>query len=281
MLTEEQLELRRHGIGGSEIAGILGMSAFQTPLDVYLSKVEGWRKPETEDMLRGTFLEDGLLRWYSHDQGVELVRPSTLVQGLAVATPDALARVTDNSLRVVEAKCPRRSTGWESGPIDGYALQAQWTHNVVAKGNETLVDPTIHIVALLDGGLRIFPIEADLELQAELLEFAEGWWKKHVVAQVPPPLGGDESARAWLTRRFPRDANPVRPATILEDLLMLSLKDAEVEETRWSDEANTIRNELRQSIGEASGIESPAGRVTWKADRNGKRSFRATWKESQ
>lgn len=60
---------------------------------------------------------------------------------------------------------------------------------------------------------------------------------------------------------------------------MLELKHAEEQETRAIDEAETIRNELRQAIGEASGIESPAGRITWKADRNGKRSFRATWRD--
>lgn len=277
MLTEEQLELRRGHIGGSEIAAILGFSPFQTPLDVYISKVDGYRQPSSVDMERGEYLEDGLLRWYAKRKEVELERPGTLVAGLACATPDALA-LTSTARRVVEAKCPRRAFGWEDGPPEGYQIQAQWTHRVVA-ATWPVVDPTIHVVALLDGELRVFPLEADAAFQADLISFAESWWERHVVAKNPPPIGGDESARAWLLRRFPRNTNPVRQATPWEDVRMLELKHAEEQETRAIDEAETIRNELRQAIGEASGIESPAGRITWKADRNGKRSFRATWRD--
>lgn len=282
MLTEEQQAIRRTGIGGSEIAAILGLSPFLTPLDVYLGKVEGWLKPMTPDMERGTYLEGGMLAWYGAREHVECIQTEgTLVDGLAVATPDALVQVRQSvrpdTMRVVEVKCPRRSFGWEQGPIEGYVLQSQWTHGVVRKSTNYAVDPTIHIVALLDGDLRIFPVEADLELQAELFEFAESWWKKHVVAKNPPPLGGDAGARAWLTRRFPTNRNPVRAATNWEDLRMLALCDAEAELSKWDEEVETIRNELRQSIGEASGIEGPAGRCTWVADKNGKRSFRTNW----
>lgn len=281
MLTEEQQAIRRTGIGGSEIAAILGLSPFMTPLDVYLAKVEDWRKPITADMERGMFLEGGLLQWYAHREGVEVFRGTeTLKHGLMIATPDGLA--TGNGTepgwrRVLEVKSPRRSTGWELGPIEGYALQTQWTHGVCRSVLAENIDPTCHIIALLDGDLRIFPVEADLELQAELAEFVESWWRKHVVAKNPPPLGGDASARAWLTRRFPQNLNPVRAATAWEDLRMLALCDAEAELSNWDDEVETIRNELRQSIGEASGIAGPAGRVTWLADKNGKRAFRTNW----
>lgn len=281
MLTEEQQAIRRTGIGGSEIAAILGLSPFMTPLDVYLGKVEGWLKPMTPDMERGTYLEPGLLAWYGAREGVQVIPGTeTLKHGLAIATPDGLAHVkgVPGALRVLEVKSPRRSFGWEAGPIEGYVLQTQWTHGVVsATASIFEADTTCHIVALLDGDLRIFPVEQDLELQAELFEFAESWWKKHVVAKTPPPLGGDAGARAWLTRRFPTNRNPVRAATNWEDLRMLALCDAEAELSRWDEEVETIRNELRQSIGEASGIEGPAGRCTWVADKNGKRSFRTNW----
>ena len=47
MTREEWLSARRTGIGGSDIAAILGLSPWRTPLDVYRDKVDGEDQPQT------------------------------------------------------------------------------------------------------------------------------------------------------------------------------------------------------------------------------------------
>jgi hypothetical protein len=59
---------------------------------------------------------------------------------------------------------------------------------------------------------------------------------------------------------------------------MLKLQTAEEEAAKATAVATVFAQCLKERIGDASGIESPAGRITWKADKNGKRSFRTNWK---
>lgn len=275
MLSDADHEVRAKGIGGSDIAAIMGLSQFKTPLDVYLSKVEGWRAEETADMMRGTYLERAVLDWYERvfdprpfTRGGTVHRPD---YGPVVFTPDAIAWEL-----LVEVKCPRSGAGWgEPGTAEipeEYLLQVQW-------GMHALDVLKAEVVALIHGDMKIYKVRADPDLQADLLSFAADWWARHVVAKVPPPIEASEGAKWWLKKRFPRDENPMRPATMREDLRMLDLQVAEREASRWFLEVATIKNELRESIGLAAGIEGPAGRITYRANKNGVRTFKTTWRE--
>jgi len=264
------------GMGGSEIAAVLGESVFASPFDVYLSKPPHcWRKEETEDMRRGSFLEPGIGAWYSDRFGVRLDKGVTVrhpKHSWALCTPDFIA---DGKL--VSIKSPRRG-GDNWGPNGSgifpleYRLQMQWEHAIWAPRSSD-----IDLAALVDGDLRVYTIQADAELQGWMLEYAGKWWQRHVVAQVPPPMDGSSQASAWLKKRFPVDLEPVRKASLREDVTMLELARAEASAERWEAEAETLRLRLKDSMGTVAGIESPAGRITWKADKNGKRTFKTKW----
>lgn len=283
MLTPAQLEMRKTGIGGSEIAAILGESRFATPFDVWLSKTQGWQIAETEDMRRGSFLEDGIARWYADRFGVVglLDEHGTLrhqTRPVALCTPDRI--VGGVARRLVSIKSPRRGGGlWGDPGTDNvpgeYLLQLQWEH-AICSSHGALADE-MHLAALIDGDLAVYITRADRELQTWLLDSAEEWWARHVIKGEQPSLDGSSQAREWLKRKFPLNEQPVRPATAWEDLRMLTLRDAEREAERWETEAETVRNELKSTMGDASGITGPAGIITWKADRNGKRSFKPKW----
>ena len=82
-LTDEQLAMRRQGIGSSDITAILGVSPYadHTPISVLMDK-RGLvhRKPEDETpaMRLGHMLEDVAATMYVDDFGVELVKCSTI-----------------------------------------------------------------------------------------------------------------------------------------------------------------------------------------------------------
>lgn len=285
MLTPEQLAMRRTGIGGSEIAALLGEDTFSSPFDVWLSKAQGWVRPSNPDMERGTFLEAGIAEWYSARTGSVLVESATQRHAtvpIAFCTPDRFERVGPAADRLLSIKSPRRGYAWGKEGTDdvppGYLLQLQWEHAVCSSRGMHLTDD-MRLVALVDGDLRIFEAKADLELQAWMLDAAQKWWARHVVGGEQPPLAGSSEANRWLRSRFPRDTAPIRAATAMEDLSMLGLRTAEAEVERWEAKASAIKLELMQAIGDAGGLESPEGRITYRADKNGKRSFRTTWNE--
>lgn len=280
MLSEEQQAIRRTGIGGSEIGAILGESAFVSPFDVWLSKTQGWQQAETEDMRRGTFLEDGIARWYAQRLGIaedQLSTETTLRHKsvpVALCTPD---RITEKEGRLVSIKAPRRkSDAWGEPGTDqvppAYILQLQWEHAVCSSLWPDM-DEEMHLAALLDGELAIYPIRADLELQGLMLETASQWWERHVVRGEQPSLDGSSQAREWLKSRFPRDAGEVRPATPRETHLLMELQLAQGESDRWAGEVETLKAELKLSMGTAARIEAPCGSARWKSNVRGVRTF--------
>ena len=80
--TERQqwLERRRSGIGGSDVAPILGMSKWRTAYDVWLSKTAETPEEDrtTMPMLLGNVLEPEVLRLYEQQTGVSVRRSRVL-----------------------------------------------------------------------------------------------------------------------------------------------------------------------------------------------------------
>lgn len=282
MLTDAQLAARKHGIGGSEIAAILGESRFATPFDVWLAKTKDWAVPASEDMLRGSFLESGIANWYTHRFGytaADLVEPGTLRHvdhAIALCTPDRLVRKT----RLLSIKAPRRGgdlwgePGTDNVPCE-YLLQLQWEHAICSSLGP--VDDEMHLAALLDGDLAVYITHADRELQAWMLDAAREWWLRHVIAGEQPSLDGSSQAREWLKKKFPKDAGETRPARPHEIRLCVELQMAEAEAKRWESACETLRNEIKLSMGTASSIESTNGVVNWRANVKGIRSFKPRW----
>ena len=64
---------RRKGLGGSDIAAILGISKWRTPMDVWVEKM-GLVEPSEESyaMMRGRILEDAIAQWYGEFTGFDL-----------------------------------------------------------------------------------------------------------------------------------------------------------------------------------------------------------------
>lgn len=287
MLTAEQKAMRRTGIGGSEVAAIFGESRFAAPFDVWLAKVHGWVQPETEDMLRGSFLEDGIVRWYAHRFGLDeskVHRCDTLrhrVHEWAFCTSDRIISGATGRERILSIKAPRRGGDeWGqpgSDKVPGeYLLQLQWEWAIHASHGLQL-DEEMDLAAMVDGDLAVYPVKADLELQAWLLEAAGAWWKRHVVDGEQPDLNGSDQAKAWLKSRFPKDDDSVRPAAQNEVRLMVELEFAEGERDGAAQRFDDLANQLRQSMGATARLTGPNGYVTWKTDKRGNKAFRTKW----
>lgn len=289
MLTAEQLETRKTGIGGSEIAAVLGESRFASPFDVWLSKTQGWVLEETEDMRRGSFLEDGIGRWYADRFGVAAERfqsSGTIrhkARPVALCTPDRIV-VQPERDRLVSIKAPRRGgdlwgePGTDAVPPE-YLLQLQWEHAIYSSAG-IRADEEMHLAALVDGDLAVYITRADLELQSWMLDYAEQWWARHVVGGEQPSLDGSSQAKEWLRRKF-KDEGEKRPATPAEVRLCVELQMFEEQAAFYESEAEDRRNALRLSMGAAQEIQAPNGVVRWKADKNGKRSFKPKWNQKE
>lgn len=277
MLTTEQIEMRRTGIGASEIAAVCGVSPWDGPLDVWLRKTgRADEKQATPEMHAGNMLERAICDWYAVEMGGPALVESTTLRHpripYALATPDRVWR--DDPKRLVQAKNVglRMAEHWGEDPDaipEDYRLQIEWEMEVAGADR-------CDVVVLIGGQrLRIYPIYRDRALAESLLKIAGHFWEKHVLADVPPDVDASEGARRYLERKHPRHITP--------------LVDAPDEAAEWAaryaaamamakaaeEEKDLCGNHLRKIIGDAEGIRGPWGKATWKANRTGTVAWKA------
>ena len=294
MLTEEQLVFRRTGIGGSEISAVVGMNPHKSPLDVYLSKRDGLVEDENPDMERGRFLEPGLAAWYAYresrvllDQVGSLRHPA---HSFAICTPDYLTRPLGSSNEaplLLSIKCPGpfARDNWGEPETDDVPapalLQLQWEMLIVPAVMSGVHPHGADLAAMVDGDLRIYRIAANPEIQTMLLDGAYRFWRDHVLPGKPPPIDGSESAKQFLSRQH-RHHRPEMIEASIDDLpLLVEAREAAAANDIASERHELARNKLRERIGDARGIKSSIGNVSWAANRHGTRSLRASWKKQQ
>jgi putative phage-type endonuclease len=192
MLTPEQLEQRKSGLGGSDAAAALGLSPWKTPLALYLEK-RGELGPvdETEAMRWGSIHEPAILNAYAERAGVPLVAHPPLIRHPQYPWMFASLDARTGE-RVVEAKTARSAEDWGEPGSDeipeAYLLQVQHYMLVTAL-------PIADVAALIGGNdFRIYTVEADRELHEMLIEGEHEFWQR-VQREDPPAAQSYEDVK--------------------------------------------------------------------------------------
>lgn len=300
-LTAEEKEARRSGLGGSDIAAIMGLDKNRGPLVIYGSKAAGIDveiyKDDTASR-RGNILEGFVSSIYSERTGRELVEPNSYKKEWRIASLDRIAlrknvnpprtnekgRVNFTFIeacpwaeRIVEIKCPTSHTFHQWGPETGipinprqvvgiplkYAIQCTWYMHV------THIEKC-DLVALLDSEIRIYPIEYN-HLFAEAIEEAgRVFMENHVKALVPPPADWLPATHKYLMERFPKHTPGVLLDPTEESMAIAShLRATKAILKEHGRLAEELQNKLCAIIGDAQGIDgictwnSVSGRVNW------------------
>ena len=142
---EEWLELRRKGIGSSEVATILGLNPFDTPYLLWRRKRgELAEEPESEAMLMGHMLEDVVAKRWQRETGLEIL-PGSEEEILFVdeerpfmrVSPDRLYRKRpDGDEGILECKTTVKAVSPDEIPLHWFVqLQYQLGVAGMAKGS--------------------------------------------------------------------------------------------------------------------------------------------------
>lgn len=260
---------RATGIGASEIAAIVGLSPYTSPLDIYCRKrglTEEFAGNESSRW--GLRLEAPIAEAYTAETGIELTGDgrTTIVHPVhefALCTPDRIA--ADRS-RVVEIKTAgiRMAHLWGDPGSDDvpeyYLTQVAWQMAVL--------DIDAADIAVLIGGndFRIYSVPRDRELEDALLEAGRRFWVENVMAGEPPaPRDSDEYARV-LSAKYPTElTGSLIDADAETERVALALKTMREEMKRLEAEELALENEIKAAIGESAGVCGRFGKITWKA----------------
>jgi len=181
--TPEWMSARKGIVGASEVACILGLSKWSTPLGIYNDKLNpNSRDDMTEWQEWGHRLEDAIATWVADNKGLVVLPSPGLLQSVEYpwlgATPD---RVTDRG-EPVELKTSDRfmAEQWSDGVPDNYRIQVLVQMIVLGARRGYL--------AVLHGGNRpeFFTIEWDQVVVDQILAITKDFWQNNVMAKVPP-----------------------------------------------------------------------------------------------
>ena len=205
---------RRKGLGGSDVAAMLGLSKYRSPYQLWLDKTGRSGDDEAgEAAYWGNTLEDIVAKEFAKRNGVKVQRVNDLIKhptldfafaniDRAVINPDISGnvRIKDGRLttdQILECKTANQflQNQWgddaESIP-DYYLTQCQWY-----LGN-TQAD-ICHLAVLIGGQkFKQYQIQRDDELISILHDEAKTFWHDFVLADNPPdPTTIDDCLHRW------------------------------------------------------------------------------------
>lgn len=200
---DEWLEVRKKGVGGSDIAAIAGVNPFKSAIDVYLEKKGKLVVKENPKMKWGKILEDPVANEYSDSQGVKVQRVNAVLQDLEYphfqANVDRLIVKNGHSLSdavplhnqlltsgngILEVKTTGWGAAWANEEIpDMYYLQLQWYLHItkLAWG---------HFAVLVSGSdfLTTNLIPYDPKVGKYLTMIADKFWHDNILGDVIPEV---------------------------------------------------------------------------------------------
>lgn len=255
-------EWRRGGIGGSDIAGLLGLSSFSSPYKVWAEKVGLLEPTESTQRQRIGQRMEPVLAAEFHD-ATDLYVAGEQTQ---CTDPEASWRrctidgfVTDwdpfglgfgdagDALGTVEFKTDGRF-GWPDGVPANIRAQAVWQMGVT------------HLamcwVVVMFAGFRVETFEIAWDLAARedwalMTERADAFWTDHVMTGEPPPMDGSDATSGALATIYPDHTPGV--VVDLDDLADELTERADLKEAIKADKArlDEIENVLKARIGDA------------------------------
>lgn len=266
-LTRDQwIEVRRRGIGGSDMAAICGLNPWRSPMHVYLDKLQA--APEQEDneaMYFGRVLEDVVAKEFKDRNKARIQRVNAVLRHkdkpFLLANVDRLVldREAGNSILEIKTTSAYRAKDWAEGAPDHVKIQAM--HYLGVTGLENA------FIAALIGGQKYvqYVIERDEETIEYLQKIAADFWAL-VEQRTPPELDGSDSSTGVLNFLYPESQAGLEIELPDEAAQLLRDYDYAAEKVKeWGDAKDRAANELKALLGEAETGRYGDRKVSWKS----------------
>ena len=262
MNREEWLMRRRKTIGGSDAAGIVGLSKWASPFSVWADKTgRAAEKEDTEAMRQGRDLEDYVARRWMEETGKRVYRlPAMLYHPKYPFAHADVDRMVIGENAGLECKTTfsldlKQFNGVEF-PVQYYA---QCVHYLAVTGAGRW-----YLAVLAYGrGFFTFVLERD-QAEIDALMAAEADFWKLVEQDTPPDADGSEATSAALREIFPiseqTTADLFGRDTVLREYMRLK-EDKKALDTRIGEIENTIKADM----GEAESGLCGSFHISWKS----------------
>ena len=280
----EWLAQRRTGIGGSDVAAILGLSKFKSPLDVFKDKLgETPNGEQSQAAYWGTKLEDIVAKEFQERTGLKVQRVNkqlsregwmhanidravvnhaisgtVRIQGEAkqaetgrLLTTDAILECKTASSYIADQWGPSQEEEIVSGKVVSdhkipiyYETQVQWYLGVTGA--------SVCFVAALLGGqdFRIYLVHRDNEVITALQDQCRAFWFEHVQKQVPP----DPHTAEEVQKLFAKDSGEMIEASNEVATDIGELRNLVEQVKALEAEQKIVKDRICAALGERTGF---------------------------
>jgi putative phage-type endonuclease len=270
----EFLTRRKTGIGGSDVAAVLGVSKWKTAFELYQDKVNDIVDVQESDILHfGNKLEQVIADEFAERNNVKVQKRNTMYRH--AEHPELIANIDRYIVGGAILEC-KTCSAWAQGKFgkagdeipDEYQLQVQ--HYMYVTGIREAY------LAVLIGGNEYRQFE--IPYHADLAEFAAGqcvnFWQNHVLKNVPPP----PTVRDALTDYYIAESGAKITATPAIMELVEEYKTLKGDEKEVKARMEKVKFELQNFAQTNELILNPSGDIiaTWK---RGKDRATVDWKQ--
>lgn len=298
MSRDDWLKERTKGIGGSDVATVLGLNPYKTPLELWeekTGKTEG--KPAGEAAYWGTQLEDLVAKEFSKRTGMKVQRVNYMLTAgdgdwmrgnldRAVVNPALAGRVhLLNPEKAAESgRLLSTDVGLECKTANTFMVD-QWGDSQEAEimNGQVVTDHKIPLyyetqiqwymavtgikkfyVAVLIGGqdFRIYEVNRDEDVIKAIVNQCENFWRNHVLANVPPaPVNVDD-----IKKLYAKDNGEMSEASNEEATDIGELRNLKEKIKSLKEQEEAVASRLILAIGERMGLTLGGKKaVTYKA----------------
>lgn len=261
---EQTAELRKSGIGGSDVAAIAGLSKYKSPVDVYLEKLgEAPPQEQSEAAYFGNILEPIVAEEYVRRTGRKVRRVNKTIRHADLPIMMAhVDRMVIGTERILECKISGRFFKWDEWGEAGtdqvpesYLLQVQHYLEVTGRDIADLA------VLLAGTDYRIYTIPRDKEIGKMLLELCRDFWKRVETRNPPAIRSVDDAISLW-----PHDKGTSKVATPEIAELVQEFRTKKALEKEIKERLDVLKVELADFLQEDSYLISSTGDklLSWK-----------------
>lgn len=263
MSREEWLELRRHSIGGSDAAAIVGLSKWASPYTVWADKTGRLPdKPDTEAMRQGRDLEEYVAQRFSEATGKRVKRCNAILYNPAY--PHSHADV-DRMIVGENAglECKTTST-LDVKQFRGVEFPEKYYAQCVHYMAITGADRWYLAVLVLGKEFHVYTLERDEAEIRALMDAETAFWEQYVETDTPPAADGAESTTDAIRTIYADSSQSIcilfGRETLLEEYMALKSQSKALD-ARIAEIQNTIMEDMQ----DAERGECGAYTVIWKA----------------
>ncbi|MFI1767460.1 YqaJ viral recombinase family protein [Streptomyces sp. NPDC020800] len=270
---------RLTGVGGSDVAAILGMDPHRGPLHVWLEKT-GQTPVQRDARLeraarRGHRLEGLTAEFFAEESGLTILDSPGTLQHIDhphwIANPDRLTVASDDEAREDVGVLECKSRTWRSACVEGWhgeqapdrpAIQAHWYLTVTGYR-------FAYVAGLIDDDLEWWRLERDDELCQLLADAVDRFWHDHVLPGIPPAPDGSPATAELLSHLWDaREEATAEVDPVATMLLKQRRRELKEQIAVFDGQLTEVENQMRQLAGDAE-VATIGGRPAYTWRQNG------------